>query len=82
MSDERESEYTKVLSSFHKGPVGSGWSLSLVDDEGCGPGVTLNYHKVGHPNKNMFTEEMSIHDVIRLKNFCEMAINALVTPRK
>ncbi len=70
----------KAFHSFTKGPAGSGWELSIQDDEGSGIGVSLNYHKVGWPNQTLFKEELGVRDLIRIKQFCEHALNALATP--
>lgn len=74
-------EYSKAFTSFDKGPTGSGWSLSLVDKEGSGIGVKLNYKKIGWPNSKLYEEEMSINDLVRIRDFCNQAIAALANPK-
>ena len=77
-----ENRYTQVLHSFDKGPAGSGWSLNLVDDEKNGIGIKLNYFKLGGFSTKLFEENLTVHDLIRIKEFCETALNALATPNK
>lgn len=69
--------YEDVIMSYDQGQRGAGWSLVLVDAEGDGFGVNLNYHKLGMPSKQLYQQSMSVADLIRLKAFCEQAIAAL-----
>lgn len=72
-------KYVKAVTAFCEGPIGSGWSIYLLDEDNNGPGVTLHYHKLGGPNKTLQEEPLSIHDLKRIRNFCDEAIRALST---